>query len=266
MNDIASRRGTRWASQRIPVPKTLLSVVGCLVLAAVVLEIAIRAGAISAYLVPRPSDVLVAFVDGLASGVLLYHGGITAFEALTGFAIATLLGLTLAVFVAEIRLVESAVYPWMVAVQATPKIALAPLLIIWFGFGLSSKIAVATIICLFPVMVTTITGLKSTNAGFLDLACSMGASRWQILWKIKFPAALPHVFAGLSLASVFAFTGAIVGEFVGASAGLGHLVIDANSKIMLAEAFAALIAVALLGLTFFYAMQAASHRVLYWKH
>ena len=247
-------------------PRGLIGAAGIVLLALLLLELAVRVGIAPPFLIPQPSTVAVALFEGIASGHLLYHASITTFEALSGFAIAVTLGLILAVAIAEISLMERAVYPWLVAVQATPKIALAPLFIIWFGFGVSSKIAVAVMICLFPVLVTTINGLHATPPGLIETARSMGANRWQVLRLVRFPSALPYIFAGISLASVFAFTGAIVGEFIGASAGLGHLVLEANSRIRLDEAFAALIAVALLGLAFFYAIQFASRRLLTWKH
>ncbi|RAH96765.1 ABC transporter permease [Acuticoccus sediminis] len=258
----APARPFRW----LRVPRGLLTAAGVVFAALLLLEIGTRIGVVPRFLIPQPSAVLVALFEGLANGHLVYHAGVTTFEALSGFAIACVLGLVLAVLIAEVRLMERAVYPWLVAIQATPKIALAPLFIIWFGFGVSSKIAVATMICLFPVLVTTITGLHATPPGLIETARSMGASRWQVLRYIRFPSALPHIFAGFSLASVFAFTGAIVGEFIGASAGLGHLVLEANSRIRLDEAFAALIVVALLGLAFFYAIDFASRRLLTWKH
>ena len=147
-----------------------------------------------------------------------------------------------------------------------PKIALAPVLLVWFGFGLGSKIAVAAVISLFPVLVNTIAGLARTAiAGRLDVLRALGASRWDCFRLVKLPNALPFVFSGLSAAVMFAFTGALVGEFVGSSAGLGYLIVQANNSMDIPQVFAILLVLVAIGVAAFAAMQMARRKFLFWS-
>jgi len=175
------------------------------------------------------------------------------------------IGLTLGTLIAEFRVVERILYPYLVALQTMPKIALAPVLLVWFGFGLGSKIAVAAVISLFPVLVNTIAGLKNCDSGRLDVLRALGASRWDCFRLVKLPNALPFVFSGLSAAVMFALTGALVGEFVGASAGLGYLIVQANSNMDIPQVFAILLILVLIGVAAFAAMQMARRKFLFWS-
>ena len=144
-----------------------------------------------------------------------------------------------------------------------PKIALAPLLLVWFGFGLGSKIAVAAVISLFPVLVNTIAGLRNCDAGRLDVLRALGASRWDCFRLVKLPNALPFVFSGLSAAVMFALTGALVGEFVGSSAGLGYLIVQANNSMDIPQVFVFLLVLVAIGLGAFAALQMARRKFLF---
>lgn len=221
-------------------------------------------GWISRFVLPAPSSIAEALVAGLASGLFLQHALVTVSEAAIGFGIAVGAGLAIGTLVAESRFLERAVYPFLVALQTMPKIALAPLFVVWFGFGPSSKIAVAAIISFFPMLVTTIAGLRGTDQGRLDVLRALGAGRWRCLISVKLPGALPHIFSGLSIAVVFAMTGAIVGEFVGASAGLGYLIIQANARMNIPQVFAILLVLGGIGVLAFGTVQTLRRRLLFW--
>jgi NitT/TauT family transport system permease protein len=226
---------------------------------------AVGLGLVSRFVLPAPSDIALALGAGLVDGLFLRHGLVTLGEATAGFAIAVCAGLIIGTLIAEIRFLERAIYPYLVALQTMPKIALAPLLVVWFGFGPASKIAVAAIIAFFPMLVTTIAGLRNSDQGRLDVLRALGASRWRCFIAAKLPGALPHLFAGLSIAVLFCLTGAIVGEFVGASAGLGYLIVQANARMNIPQVFAILVVLGGLGLAGFLGVQALRRRVLFWE-
>ncbi len=227
-------------------------------------QLLVSSNIVSKHVLPLPSSIVPALIELVRSGVLFENLMTTLVEAATGFAIATLVGLTLGGLIAEFRVVERIVYPYVIALQTMPKIALAPVLLVWFGFGLGSKIAVAAVIATFPVLVNTIAGLKGCDQGRLDVLRALGASRWDCFRMVKLPNALPFVFAGLSTAVMFALTGALVGEFVGAHQGLGYLIIQANNLMDIPKVFAVLTILCALGTAAFGAMQYARRKFLYW--
>ena len=228
-------------------------------------QAAVAFGLVSRFLIPLPSSVLPALAELVTGGTLGQAILVTVGEAATGFAIAVAIGLTLGTLIAEFRPVERILYPYLVALQTMPKIALAPVLLVWFGFGLGSKIAVAAVISLFPVLVNTIAGLRNCDAGRLDVLRALGASRWDCFRLVKLPNALPFVFSGLSAAVMFALTGALVGEFVGASAGLGYLIVQANNSMDIPQVFAILLVLVAIGVAAFAAMQTARRKFLFWN-
>jgi NitT/TauT family transport system permease protein len=254
----------RWPAWLRRRPEILLSPLALLAVLSL-WQAAVRFGLVSRFVLPAPTDIIAALGEGLGSGLFLQHGLVTLSEAAAGFAIAVAAGLVIGTLIAEIRFLERAVYPYLVALQTMPKIALAPLLVVWFGFGMSSKIAVATIIAFFPMLVTTIAGLRNTDQGRLDVLRALGASPWRCFIAAKLPGALPHIFAGLSIAAVFCLTGAIVGEFVGASKGLGYLIVQANARMNIPQVFAILLVLGCIGLAAFSAVQALRRRVLFWE-
>lgn len=181
-----------------------------------------------------------------------------------GFAIAGIAGVVLGAGVALSPAIAGAVYPYLVATQTIPKIALAPLLILWFGYDAASKIAVAALIAFFPVLANVVAGLRDCDEGKLDVLRSLGASRWQIFRMVRLPNALPYVFNGFNIAIVFALTGAIVGEFVGASEGIGYLMMQANGLMNVPMGFSLMLVLALLGAVLFGGMKLIRRRVVYW--
>jgi NitT/TauT family transport system permease protein len=204
------------------------------------------------FVLPPPNKVWNALVFGLTqppSSVVgfWYHGYITMIEALAGFAIGSVTGIVVGIAVAHFRLVEQVLYPYIVAFQSLPKVAVAPLFVIWFGFGLEPKILITSVITFFPLLVNTMAGYRSVDVDRLDLARSLNASPFQIIWKIRIPSALPFIFAGLNMAAVLSILGAIVGEFVGAQAGLGILLLQFNSNLNIAGVYALFIVLAAIG-------------------
>jgi NitT/TauT family transport system permease protein len=213
---------------------------------------------------PAPSSVLRELWHLFASGIVFPHLEVTLIEILAGFALGSSAALVLGTLIALFRVVDRVVYPYLIAFQAVPKVALAPLLIIWFGFGIESKIFMTAIIAFFPVLVNTIVGLRSVEQDRLDLMTALRASRWKTFRYVRLPTALPFIFAGLDVASVLSVIGAIVGEFVGARAGLGYLLLSYNSNLRIAAVFAVLVILATIGILLHMAVLFAQRRVMFW--
>jgi len=213
---------------------------------------------------PPPDAVAMAIWRGFASGLFLDHLAVTVAEITLGFLIAAAAGISIGTLIAQSQLIERTVQPLIVALQSTPKIALAPLVIIWFGYGIASKVVLVAVIASFPILVSTVAGLSRCDPGRLDVMRSLRASRWQIFRMVRFPSALPLIFAGLDVAAVFVVIGAIVGEFVGAKAGMGILILNANTNMDTAVVFAIIAVLAAIGLSFHRAVQWLRRRIVYW--
>lgn len=227
-------------------------------------EVVVRAWKIPAFLAPAPSAIVESLAGGFRSRLYLEHFWVTLYEAMFGFVIAAASGIALGTVIAQFRVVERTLYPYLVALQTLPKIAIAPLIIVWFGFGISSKIIIAATVAFFPVLVNVIVGLKTIDQGKLDLMRSLKASRWQTFRLVQFPNALPFVFAGLDIAIVFSVLGAIVGEFVGAQRGLGNLILQFNVSLDIAGVFAVLLLLSVMGVVLHLVMQAVQRRIIFW--
>jgi NitT/TauT family transport system permease protein len=228
-------------------------------------EFHVRYFEVEALLLPPPSHIAVSFWNGMVSGLFLKHFGITVYRALTGFAIATVFGIALGALISQFRFVEKTIYPWVVALQTVPKIAIAPLILVWRGYGSLSKIVTATLVAFFPVLVNTIIGLRSCEQSKLDLMRSYRASRWLTFRLVELPNALPFIFAGLSVAAVFSILGALVGEFVGSKDGIGFLILDANYQLNIPRVFALLILLGLYGIIVHLALQLAHKKLVFWN-
>jgi NitT/TauT family transport system permease protein len=217
---------------------------------------------IKPYLVPSPGktlDVILAQTSYFA-----HNTWITTYETLLGFAIAIAIGVLSAVVMVYSSTVEKSLYPLLLFAQVIPKIAIAPLFVVWLGFGLAPKIVVAVLMAFFPIVISTVTGLKSIDPEMLQLSSTMGAGAGQTFWKIRFPASLPHLFAGLKVAATMAVTGAVVGEFVGANEGLGYVILQANGNLDTPMLFAGLLIMSLLGVILFVAVELLEYLVLPW--
>ena len=191
------------------------------------------------FILPAPSAIITTFINNF--GLLFRHFTSTFQIAGLGFIAGTVAGMTLAILMAVVPFIRSAVYPLVIASQTTPKIAIAPLLIVWFGLGLAPKIMMVALLTFFPVLINTLAGIDSTDRGHLELLRSVNASRWQTYRSVRLPAAIPHVFAGLKLALTISVIGAIVSEWVSANAGLGYLLLFYNAGLRTTELFTVLL-------------------------
>jgi NitT/TauT family transport system permease protein len=216
------------------------------------------------YVVPAPSSVMGAAVRMAESGLLLDNAVVTLIETLAGFAVALVLAAVLAVLIAEFRAAEKLIYPYVVALQSMPKVAVGPLIVIWFGFGLSSKIALSALLAMFPMLVNFVQGLRAADQGRLNLMRALDASRWQTLRLVRIPYALPFFLAGLELGAIYAMLGAIVGEFLGSSSGLGNWLLAMNLNLDISGSFALLVLLALYGIILQRMVGMLRRRVLFW--
>jgi NitT/TauT family transport system permease protein len=224
-------------------------------------EVTVRALHIPEFLLPPPSAV----AQGLAGAPsqFLYHGWVTTYETVLGFAAAIMIGVPIAALIVLSPTVYQALAPVLVMVQAIPKVAVAPMILIWVGAGLDSKVAMAVLIAFFPIIVDTATGLTSANPDLILIARSLRASRWQTLLEIQLPTALPMIFSGLKVAITLAVVGAVIGEFVGAEEGLGYLILFYSARRDTAEMLACIILLGLVGM-FLFGVVAALERVCVW--
>ena len=216
------------------------------------------------YIMPAPSEFLARVYT--SRGELWSNLLVTSWEVILGFASATILSVPLALLIASVRRVEQAFYPIIVFFQLIPKIAIAPLFIVWFGFGLFPKVLMTFLLCFFPTLVAAMSGFKAMDLRVLYLTRSMGATRWQTFRYVRLPSAMPFIFAGLRVSIVFASTGAIVGEFVGANSGLGYLLLRGTSYFDMSLIFACLVVLSVMGLAFSYAVTAMEHVFMPWQH
>ena len=225
-------------------------------------EAATRLLAISALVLPPPSRIAQALWQGLASGYLWPHLRATATELLLGLAAGCAIGLGAGVLLAELPRLRRLLMPYVVLSQVVPKLALMPLFIVWFGFGLAPTVVITALICFFPLLENTLTGLGQVPPAQLELFRMLGASRLQTLLRLKLPTGLPAMLAGFRVAVVLALVGAVVGEFIAASRGLGALVIAAQGSMDTPLMFAALALVSLLGLLLYQGALLVERRLL----
>jgi NitT/TauT family transport system permease protein len=217
---------------------------------------------VSRIVLPSPSDIF--FASASRYDLLIRETWPTLLESVYGFGLAVLIGIPLAVCVANSRMLSLALYPILVAMQSVPKVAIAPIILVWFGLGIESKLAIAFLVAFFPIVVDTATGLRSTPSGLLELARSLRASPIQVFTKVQFPAALPFIFSGAKVAVTLAVIGAVIGEFVGSVGGLGNLLLTANSQLDSPLAWAALVWLSMLGVLLFAAVALAERLLMPW--
>lgn len=219
---------------------------------------------ISPRFLPAPTAVVAALVINWS---IIYANTVpTLLETVLGITIATVLGLFLAILLNVSGWLRRAVYPLLVTSQTIPMVALAPLLLIWVGFGISSKLIVVVLYCFFPIAVACADGLASVEPEMIRLMRSMKASRWQILWMVRLPAAMPAFFSGLRIAATYSVVGAIFGEYVGAEKGLGIYMQRATNSFATAQVFAAIVVTALLSLALFGLVSLIERLALPWYH
>lgn len=225
-------------------------------------EFIVRIFSIPEYLLPTPSVISVDLAKNFSS--LAYHAGITLTEAFLGFIIANILGVLVAVAFSRSKTLEKGLYPFAIALKTTPIIALAPLLVLWFGNGIASKVVAAAFVSFFPAIVNTTKGLRSIDVEALDLFKSLSANKWQIFSKLRFPTALPYVFSALKISTSLAIIGAIVGEFVGSNKGIGFVILVSSYHLEIVRMFSAVIVATLIGIIFFGIISIIEKRVVFW--
>ena len=226
-------------------------------------EILVEVIKIPAFILPPPRDLWVSFLKKLP--VLGNHSLITFIEAFGGFALSLILGVGFAIAVVYSRHLQNTIYPLIVILYAMPKSAFAPLMVIWVGYGLMSKISIAFLVAFFPIVVNTVVGLKEVEPELLELARINRASAFDVFKKIRLPNSLPYLFAGIKVAIVLSVTGAIVAEFVAANEGLGYLVLQANYSLDTAFALVILLILAVLSLGLFWLAEIIQRRLAPWS-
>jgi NitT/TauT family transport system permease protein len=215
---------------------------------------------VPAFILPSPLAILHRVARD--PGTLVFHSLVTLQEVVLGFLLAVLLGIPLGVLIVWSRLLERLFYPLLVALQAIPKVALAPILVIWFGFGPTSKITLAFVTALFPIVINTVVGMAQTPPEMIHLMRSLGASGLQIFTKVRLIAAAPQVFGGLKIGITLAMVGAVVGEFIAANKGLGYFLLIANNAFDAPLLFGIVILLSLLSIALFYAIELIETLVL----
>lgn len=224
-----------------------------------------RFSGIPSFILPPPSNVGMALWRGFGSGVYLEHIAVTTFQVVAGFAIGSSIGLLLGVGVALSPRFAYFIYPYIVAFLSMPKVAFVPLIVLWFGLGMTSKVVTAALITFFPLMINTITGLAAADKDRIDLIRSLGGTERQVFFMLRLPTAMPYIFAGLEIAITLALIGTVVAEFLGAERGLGMLMQTMNFKMDIGGSFSILIILALLGLTLNRTLLFVRRRVLFWE-
>jgi ABC-type nitrate/sulfonate/bicarbonate transport system permease component len=212
-------------------------------------ELLARAGGIEDYLLPAPSEVAEALVDD--RHLLLSDAWVTAQEVLLGFALALAVGLLLAIALHLSTTLRRTVYPLVVASQAVPVIVIAPILVIWFGFGITPKLIVIALVCFFPIVVNTLDGLRSVDRSQVKMLRTLGASRLDVFRRLELPSSLPYMFSGAKIAVAVAVIGAVFGELVGSDAGLGHAIQIGTAQLLTARVFAAVAILSLMAVSLF---------------
>lgn len=213
-----------------------------------------------------PGPIAIADASVRHFDTLLEQTWPTLAESIYGFALAVLIGVPLAVCVANSRILNLTFYPILIATQSVPKVAVAPIILVWFGVGMESKLVIAFLVAFFPIVVDTATGLRATPPGLLELARSVSASPSQTFWKVQFPAAMPFIISGAKVAVTLAVIGAVIGEFVGSNEGLGNLLLAANSQLDGPLAWAALVWLSILGIGLFFLVVVAERLLMPWGH
>ena len=214
------------------------------------------------YLLPPPTLVLETFINEFPK--LAFHGWVTLYEMLLGYALAVVIAVPLAIAITSSERFDRFSMPTLLFFQVVPKVAIAPLFLVWFGVGALPKVLVAFLISFFPIVIDAAVGLRSMSAEMRDLARSMGATRAQVFARFRLPTSLPYLFSGLKVAATLAVAGAVVGEFVGADKGLGYLLLVTNSNLETALMFATLVALTIIGLAFFYAVEFLETLLIPW--
>lgn len=225
-------------------------------------QLIVDLGNVAEFIAPSPTAIAREFAAD--PGLLISNTWVTLLESLVGFGLGIAVGLPLAIMVVEWEVLRRTIYPVVLILQSVPKVALAPILLVWFGFGPGPKVLVAFLTCFFPIFLDAAAGMASTSPDQLDLLRSLRARRAQMLWRLKLPHALPRIFVGMEVGVTLAVIGAVVGEFVQSSNGLGYLILTGANQANTPLAFAALVLLTLISVVLFYVVQFVEHLVCPW--
>lgn len=249
--------GVRRSFEDVLLPAGLLALIG------LVWEEAVHLWGVPHYILPAPTEIFS--VMWSRRGLLLSHSAVTLAEIGVGFAIAAGVGFMLAYAIHSSRIMERTLMPLIIASQTIPVFAIAPLLILWFGYGMGSKVVMAAIIVFFPIVINTVAGLRASDPDILSMLRIMEASSWQILVKVMIPQSLPFVFSGLKIGVAVAVIGAVIGEWVGARKGLGYLMIHANAQLQVDLVFASIFVLSIMGILLYILMGAMERIFIPWR-
>lgn len=229
------------------------AVAGVTIIGVIVLwEVICRWAEVPVWLLPSPSMIASAF--GQWQHLLPQHILATLYAVIGGFALAVLTGVPIAILIVYSPFLRRVIFPFLLILQSVPKVAIAPLLLIWVGYGLQSNIVVACIVAFFPIVITTATGLQAVSPELLELSRALDTSKLKIFWKLRLPWALPYLFSGMKVAMTLSVIGAVVGEFIGSDKGLGYLILTASSNMNTALVFAVVAVLSVLGILAYYAV------------
>jgi len=240
---------------------------GSLVLLAIFLaswECYVRVFGVSKLVLPPPSLVVAEWVRSLSDPLVWFHTWITVWETVLGFFFAVAVGVGLGALLGEMPRLEKMLNPFIVATQVVPKVALVPLFVVWFGFGITSKVVIAAVLAFFPILLNTILGVKSVDRGHREVLASLNASRWQSVIELEFPSALPYILTGMEVGVVLAIIGAVVGEYLGGSQGLGNLAVKQMNSYNTTALFAVIIHLSIIGFLFYGAVVACRRLLIPW--
>ncbi|WP_037066635.1 ABC transporter permease [Pseudonocardia acaciae] len=246
---------------RVPDPVLTVAVVAVVLAAA---EAVARSGAVSRLILPAPSEVFAALVGGIRDGSFLDATWDTVWPTVVGFVLSSVVAIATGGLLGSLPRLESVLMPLVYAIQATPKVAIAPLVILWFGFDAPGKIVVVGIVTFFPVVVNTLAGMRIREREKAELMRAMGATKMQVFRYIRLPNALPYIFAGLHVGIIFSLIGAVVAEFVGSRAGLGYLLVQQKALFDVAGVFASIVLLMVIGIVFNRIMVIAERRIVFW--
>ncbi len=216
------------------------------------------------YLIPTPGSVVSALYMGYVEGIYWPHFLFTLKSTTLGYISGCSVAIVMGALMAEFKLFERLVFPIVIALQAMPKVALAPLIIVWFGFGIESKVIMVALVCFFPLFVNTATGLMQVDSALLDMSRAFSASRWMVFVKVKLPSAAGHIFAGLQISIVLSLIGAVVAEFVASTKGLGYMISAASVNMDTHVMFAALVSLAVMGISGSTLIRYLHRRIVFW--
>jgi NitT/TauT family transport system permease protein len=219
---------------------------------------------VSEFVLPQPEDVVSGMGDLISSNGFWTDVRVTLTETLVGFGIALVLGISLGTLLGRVVWLEQALRPVIVASQVVPKVALIPLFIIWFGFGMTSKIIIVALLAFFPILLNVILGVRSVDTGQRDVMRSLNASRWQTFRRLEYPSTLPYILAGMEVGIVFAVVGAVVGEYLGGDQGLGYRIVTSLNNLEAETLFAVILVLTIFGFLLYLAVVALKRFLIPW--